>query len=280
MFADEKGGKPLGTAFFVTVKDPESGVHSNYLVTAKHMLQVKRNSKLILLSKIFLRMNVKEAGTEIGSLSLVWEGPEKTVFTHEEATTDLAVIPCGPDADKHDCKRLPIEYLTTRKQFQKLGIREGSEVFFLGLFRQYFGKQKNYPICRFGRVALMTKEKIPWDGQEMELFLAECASYGGNSGSPVFVYLGIEREFGVANIGPPALKLVGIMKGTYQEPWPTAEIKLKEQETASIEASFRNVGISSVIPSYKLHEILFIEELKKQRDEGIREFLEKQELVR
>ncbi len=72
-----------------------------------------------------------------------------------------------------------------REDFKKLNIREGTEVFFTGLFVPYSGYERMYPIVRFGRVSLVTEEKIKWKDQLMDLYLIESGSFGGNSGSPV-----------------------------------------------------------------------------------------------
>jgi len=74
---------------------------------------------------------------------------------------------------------------------------------------------------------------------------------GGNNGAPVFFYSGSQ----------PTLKLAGIMEGTFGD--APQEIKIVEKRKASI--PFSNVGITAVIPAYKLYEVLFSEELKKQR---------------
>lgn len=51
------------------------------------------------------------------------------------------------------------------------------------------GEHRNNPIVRFGRVALLPEDKIPWQengksAESVELYLLETQSYGGNSGSP------------------------------------------------------------------------------------------------
>jgi hypothetical protein len=56
---------------------------------------------------------------------------------------------------------------------------------------------------------MISSEKIPWQDrptepvQEADLYLLETQSYGGNSGSPVFFYLGIDRAApeGKAEVG-------------------------------------------------------------------------------
>jgi hypothetical protein len=73
----------------------------------------------------------------------------------------------------------------------------------------------------------------------------------------VFFYSGGNRASG----GQPTLKLTGVMQGTFGD--APLEIKIIEKRKTSI--PFSNVGIIAVIPAYKLYEVLFSEELKKQR---------------
>src|SRR3989454_11615008 len=50
-----------------------------------------------------------------------------------------------------------------------LQIVEGTEVFFAGLFTPFAGEPRNYPVVRFGRIALVTGEPISWEGTKMNL---------------------------------------------------------------------------------------------------------------
>jgi len=184
----------------------------------------------------------------------------KNVFFHSDPSVDIAVIPFLPDQNIFDFRFLPDEFITTQMDYDSLNIREGSDVFFTGLFTPYPGSEMNYPIVRFGRVALVTNEKIEWQGKQMSLYLIEAGSYGGNSGAPVFFYLGSDRESGAVVIGPPVLKLAGIMQGTFRD---VQEIKVIE--TKKVPISLSNMGIAAIVPAYKLHELLFSEELKRQR---------------
>ena len=95
----------------------------------------------------------------------------------------------------------------------------------------------------------------------MDLYLMESSSYGGNSGSPVFFYLGADRQPGALILGSPVLRLAGVMMGTFQDIQPVRFI-----EQAPVPISVASMGISAVIPAYKLHEILFGEELTKARE--------------
>lgn len=257
----EKEGKliPNGTGFFVGVKKPsEPTTFSVYLVTAKHVLCKPDTTEF--LDKAYIRINKKDGGSEVGMIPIKVEGDNRTVFVHTDPSVDIAVIPFLPDQKRFDFKFLPDEFITTKEVYNNLKIREGSDIFFTGLFAPYPGAEKNYPVVRFGRVALVTDEKIEWKGQQMTLYLIEAGSYGGNSGAPVFFYLGSDREPGSLVVGPPVLKLAGVMQGTFLD---AQEIKVIETKKTPI--SLSNMGIAAVVPAYKLHEVLFGEELKRQR---------------
>ncbi|MEF3078856.1 S1 family peptidase [Winogradskyella poriferorum] len=250
--------KPQGTGFFVSVSDSINGQlkSSLYFVTAKHV--IKRDT--IFRDTILVRLNLKDSLSEYGMIKLHSKGANKNIFTHKDKTVDIAVIPIAPDPAKFDYLSLPHTFLTNRENFNDLNIREGTDVFFTGMFTPFIGDKRIYPIVRFGRVALITEEKIPWDNEMTNLYLMETSSYGGNSGSPVFFYLGADRGNGSIIVGNPELKLAGIMKGYFGEKSP-----IKIIETQRIPVSDRNLGIAAVVPSYFLEEILLGTELKKQR---------------
>lgn len=258
---NEKGGHvPNGTAFFVGVKNAsDPNIFNVYLVTAKHVLYKPNTTKF--LDKVFVRLNKKEGGVEIIPIPIKTEGKKRTVFTHNDPNVDIAIIPCLPDQAKYDFKFLPDDMITTKEAYKKLKIREGSEVFFTGQFLHHLGVERNYPIVRFGRVALVTDEKIEWElGKQMDLYLIEAGSYGGNSGSPVFFSLGSDREPGSIIIGSTIYKLAGIMQGTFLDAQ-----KIRVTETKNVPISVSSMGIAAVVPGYKLHEVLFSEEVKKSR---------------
>lgn len=261
IFIKDKGGKPVpyGTAFFVGVKNPsDSNVYSCYLVTAKHVLYEPNTT--VFLDKVFVRLNKKKGGSEYVNIPIKAEGDNRTVFTHSDTSVDIAVIPFLPNQERYDFKFITDDMITTKEAYKELNIREGSDIFFTGLFTPYTGDEKNYPVVRFGRVALVTDEKINWQGKRMDLYLIEAGSYGGNSGSPVFFYLGSDRMPGGLVLGQPVLKLAGVMQGTFLD---AHEIEVVE--TKKVPIALSSMGIAAVVPGYKLHEILFSDELKKHR---------------
>ncbi len=154
--------------------------------------------------------------------------------------------------------------LVTKETFERLKIKEGDDVFFGGLFVPFTGAKKNIPIIRFGRVAMISDEKIPWDGQQLDLYLMETQSFGGNSGSPVFFNLNPTRDPGSFVLGPPQLFLAGIMKGSFLN---ASELVVVNR--APVPVSRENAGIAAVVPSYLLHDVIFGKELvsfRKKQD--------------
>lgn len=250
---------PNGTGFFVGVRHPDAAkdVAFIYLVTARHVI-TKGDGTLY--SDIGLRLNKKVGKSELVYLPLAESGDTRNVFFHPDKTVDLAVIATAPDMKVYDYKWIPMDGITSHQDVIDLKIAEGSEVFFTGLFAHHIGDDKNHPIVRFGRMALLTDERIRWGNDaRIQTYLIESPSYGGNSGSPVFFFLGPERDGGFT-LGGRILRLAGIIQGTFNDVQPIVSI-----DTASALVSRASIGISAVVPAYKLRDVLLGQELKKQR---------------
>jgi Trypsin-like peptidase domain len=265
--AKDASNKPIpwGTGFFVGIKVGDGTRASGYLVTAKHVLKDEQGHDL---RRVYVRMNSREGDPKFAPLDLA-ENSVSRVYTHTDPTVDLAVVPVALDEKIIDYKMIGEELITTKESFNELKISEGSDVFFVGLFTSFYGQHKNFPIARFGRVAMISGEKIPWQDrptepvQEADLYLLETQSYGGNSGSPVFFYLGSDRVPGQLYLGTE-IRLAGVMRGTFLNGSP---IQFRQSPTATIPFSMQNIGIAAVTPSYLLHEILYSEPLMKLRAE-------------
>jgi hypothetical protein len=254
----DNGGKliPNGAGFFVGLKNPaKRDSFGLYLVTAKHVLCPPGSKQM--LDKIYIRLNKKSGGSEMDAIPLSVKGNKRTVFFHSDPTVNLAVLPVLPDQKKIDFKFIPDESILTKEESTNRALYEGAEVFYPSLFFPYTGVGELYPCVRFGRVALLADKKIEWQGYSAEIFLVETGSNGGNNGTPVFFYSASNR----ASEGQPAIKLAGIMEGTFGD--APQEIKIVEKRKVAI--PFSNVGMAAVIPAYKLYEVLFSEELKKER---------------
>jgi hypothetical protein len=254
-----------GTAFFVGIPHPTNpDVFYVYLVTAKHVLYDQRTGSLY--PMIVTRLNKRDGGVLRETIPLVIEGRQKNVYFHNDPTVDLAVIPHGwPKKDIIDGMFLPENLISDKASLKNLHIKEGTEVFFTGLFTPHIGASRNYPIFRFGHLALVTEEKVGWVGGMAELYLMETAAYGGNSGSPVFFFLDLDRP--VPHDGP--LRLAGVMSGAFQEVRgaETAELVEAAKQTRAMGLA-TNIGIAAIVPSYKLLEILHGKELEERRGQA------------
>ena len=261
IFAPQSDGKlaPNGTGFFVNTQKPDSQTMHVYLVTAKHVLKPDP-TKPEFFPFITLRLTKKAGGIEAIPVPLVFDGEKQTVFMHADPTVDLAVITVLPSPERYDFKTLPMSFVAGKKDIKSLGAAEGSDVFFTGMFTPHLGKDQNYPVVRFGRISLMSEERIVFMDAKRELYLIETFSFGGNSGSPCFLHLGPDRKPGSLTLGNVVLKLLGVVSGTYQKGFPLVDVP-----TASKQLSLDNMGISAVTPAYLLMEVILGKPLKTKR---------------
>ncbi len=256
---DKKEIVPNGTGFFVSIPNEiDSSRHHIYFVTAKHVLKDKDEK---FYNKIILRLNKKSGNSEIINIDL----STVKIFEHSDTDVDVALFQCVPDTDIYDFKTIQIDLFATDQKIIDNSITEGDDVFFAGLFTSHVGQKKNQPIVRFGKVALISDEKIEWKEANkipklLDLFLIEASSFGGNSGSPAFFNLSPMRTPGVISIGGSNLLLAGVVTGSFLH---GANVQMTQVVTNLV--STENVGICAVVPCQKLFEILQHEELLKSR---------------
>jgi hypothetical protein len=243
---------PNGTCFFVGIRSKkDTSQYYPYLVTAKHVIQKKDGS---FYKEIFVRMNTKDSTSKFTYVEIEPNLPYKNVFTHDDPSVDIAVIPYAPPKKDYIFNYLDSTFLLEKQSFKSLNLQEGTDAFFTGLFTAYTGEKKIYPIVRFGRISLITDEKIDWVGMKREMLLVETSSYGGNSGSPI--YFNIVDPSGIRR-----LILGGVLNGTYRD---VAEIKVVE--TGFTPVAIYNNGISGITPVYLLRDILYSKEQLRLRD--------------
>lgn len=256
-------GKPVanGTCFFVGKRHPSvANRWFVYAVTSGHVL--RRNIGGPVFERIWLRLNTK-AG-DVDMIPLVIAGPEPTApaFFHVDPTVDLAVMPILPDQLKFDYTFIPEQWLTGTEDIRHLGIAEGTEVFFTGLFMQNVGATRNVPIVRFGRIALAPGEPVEWGGVSRDLLLAEAFAFGGISGSPVFFHLGANRVPGRTARGRPQIRLAGVMMGAFQDVRP-----IGVPRTGGLAMARSNAGIAAIVPANRLSELLIASAVRRARGE-------------
>jgi hypothetical protein len=261
IFIPEKDNKfkPNGTGFFVGVKNEQNDkIFNVYFVTAKHVLKDVNGNYF---PEIALRLNNKGGNSELVKIAL----ENIRIFEHMDENVDIALFNCLPDENLFDFKFIPNNLIANKEIMEKYEIAEGDEVFFAGLFTSHIGQKRNQPIIRFGKVALIPEEKIEWKEENkpvkfMDLYLLECQSFGGNSGSPVFFQLNPMRKPNQINLGGPTIFLAGLMTGCFLS---GNQIQIIDSVPNLI--SQQNIGIAALTPAEKLQEILFSEKIVELR---------------
>jgi hypothetical protein len=251
---------PDGTGFFVGVPDPaRTKAFRPYLVTTKHVLQYPDGNWR---SEIRVRLNRHDGTTAKVVCPLVENATNVYVLTNADRSVDVGVIPWNVAEGLFDFKVLGVDMFAMPGDVKALNLREGSEVFFAGMFVYHMGSKRNVPILRFGKLCLVSDEKIDFGGEARDLYLVEANCFGGNSGAPVFFLTGYENPPNVNWGAPRSLRLAGVLMGHFND-----TVIVKTIPTANAEATFPSMGITAVAPAQKLYEILFSEEAKRQRGE-------------
>ncbi len=130
---------PVATAFFVTVSHEE--MYFDYVVTAKHVIDKSRPH-----GPLYVRLNMKAGGVRYV------QADQDNWICHY--TTDVAALPITDTNHEYDCAPVPVDDFATNAYIKQREINAGDEVFFVGLFSAYAGKEKNQSIVRFGNISL------------------------------------------------------------------------------------------------------------------------------
>jgi hypothetical protein len=181
---------PLGTGFVSGI--PKKGLAPDsptwtgvkFLITAKHVVRGR--------SKVIIRLNRDDnAGFTCFPMELKWDGTQENSFVSEKPEVDLAAIylPKIPDTDPW-----VIDYslILDAKSMSAWQVEEGTDVFTIGYLFGYSGQKKNYPVKKFGKIALLTEES--WccpdplhPDQLQKAYLVELQNVPGLSGAPVLL---------------------------------------------------------------------------------------------
>jgi hypothetical protein len=248
--------KCRGTAFFVGMwSEANKDWGYPYLVTAKHNIAKAKKDGL----ELYVRINRTDEKSEDIRIDGDWIYPD-------DPSVDLAVLLFSP-GKPYWYMPLAQQMQADESRLQDLGVGIGDEIVIAGLFTRRTGREKNLPIVRFGNIAAMPEEPL-YDsktGLDYQAYLIEARSFGGLSGSPVFVYFGGDRMVsGVVREQPPKgyrmLILLGILRGHWEHEEPVPFASAFSDESPKI-----NWGIAVVTPATELLKLLRSEEFVKVR---------------
>ncbi len=256
-----------GTGFFIAASEPRLGENSwiKFLVTNKHMIRQPGPAGNLGSGAYFRLLNAR--------INTVQASPDGTQFANvpiqvvddfgslewfvdtDDDTVDLAVTPISLDPQVYEYKTIQTDVFATKELFTSEHVSENDEIIFAGLFAWNPGAKKNYPIVRHGKLARLSEERIPLDRSNplktTEVHLADVMSFGGNSGSPVFLRVGGIREGLASNLSGYSYYLLGVMQGFFPEGMDVAVDVVQLKGEAA-----QNSGIAAVIPSKKIIDLL------------------------
>ncbi len=262
----------VGTGFLIAVQTPElgPGMGVPLLVTSKHLIRhqslgaPKGSTEYFdAVSAIANTIKPNSTGSYIAVIPIVVKDHGFLICSidNEDPDADVALCPISISDSIYDFRQLAPDMFVTESKIQALKLNETDEVLFSGLFLPYHGAMKNYPIVRHGKIALIPKEKIPWSnpagGYSMQdLYLADITSWGGNSGSPVFIRRNGATEQGALFSGVQYL-LLGVMQGYFNSERPATLDTAEITDTAHLDVNLSdNSGIAAVVPAQKILDIL------------------------
>jgi hypothetical protein len=199
---------------------------------------------------------------------------------------DIAVLPINIDPDKHMVTVLHSRMLLTRDDVKNGGIGPGDDIFMVGRFMDHDGGQRNQPALRFGNIAMEPTPIMQSNNVKVPAYCVDLHSRSGYSGSPVFVYrtpfsdldpppASRTPNLGLALMPPLAtfFSILGIHFAQFPEMWEvTAAGKLKHETTGPLLTGTHYIqglsGMTCVLPSWSIREVLDMPELKKKRAEN------------
>ncbi len=198
--------RPIGTVFFLTIpitEDPTKG--HVYAATARHLIDLGRAS-----GALYIRLNSADGSSLDQQLS-----PDDWVI---HPTSDVAIYRIGFEMNEH--LGIPVDWLADEGLITQAEIGIGDELFFVGLFSAQPGRRRNQPVVRFGRIARMPEEPVRVKlghgvTGEIEAYLVEVRSWGGHSGSPVFVAVESSRLIPQVVMGGHEVSLLGLLQGHF-----------------------------------------------------------------
>jgi hypothetical protein len=234
---------PLGTAFVAMYRGWASGEEKVFVVTAKHVVYDEKGLRLR--SPLLLRLlNTSGVAADFPLPSIPW-------LTHDDSGVDLAVMPGVPAQSRY--RAVQSDLWLTEELVKKRGIEIGDEVFYTGLLPQLPGGKAVVPIVRFGRLALITDERLKAPGfpNGLALHFVDSANMPGHSGSPVFLWATPTRDSSSIVIGRRILALYGVVSNMLLYHAPVVA-----EATAARPVVGQSAGVTGVVPVRYLREIM------------------------
>jgi hypothetical protein len=205
-----------------------------------------------------IRLNTKEGATR------VIDSGRASWLLHPDGD-DLAITPIEPDPELHKFRYLGVGFdmFVTQERLRDCGIGPGDETFAVGRFVGRDERQSNRPIVRVGHISGLGTELID-QGQErhnfkQESFLVESHSIPGFSGSPVFVWVPLERTVKIRDPERASEFRKGVRSYQHRPREYFLGIDWGHLDEQNLP------GMAGVVPAWKLLEVLSVKQVVEMR---------------
>jgi|SRR6185295_8516176 len=207
---------------------------------------------------------VKKQGHATARVNRLGGGIEPIPYEHTDWVVhpegdDLAIIPLKKTSIDCDTSYIQQEDFITKEKVVEYELGLGEEIFMIGRFMAYQGREKNEPAARFGTISMMP---VPiWNediGKDQESFVVEMKSKEGFSGSPVMVYRTLATNLAYLKEETPKTfyGLLGVNWGFLcNEDW-------------------QNTFFNGVVPAWKILDLLEVPKVKTCFEESVESWLE------
>lgn len=253
-------------------KDPSKRTYYFFLVTNRHVFEGKE--------QVYLRMNKIGGGAEVFRQPLSFPGGDTRWLTHRNKKVDIAMMAISPQVlQKHklDFTLFNQEMFAYYRDFEKIGIEVGDEVYVLGFPMGIAGELQNYPYVKWGIISRTDSELV----KETKAFLVDSSIFPGNSGGPVVLRPALGSLQGTKSVSQ--IYLLGVVSRylPYEERLYT--IQTTPPSVVSLERE--NSGLSYAVPMDFVRQIFNnwkkrrkkLEKAQKQKREIKREVEETRE---
>jgi S1-C subfamily serine protease len=159
-------------------KNPAKRAYYIFLLTNRHVFEGKDG--------VHLRFNTRNGKSEIIPQALQFPNKELRWLAHPSQKVDLALLNVSPQGlAKHeiDYVFLNEEFFAYQRNFGRMGIAVGDEVFTLGFPMGVAGITQNFPYVKVGIISRFDKELL----RSRRAFLIDSSILPGNSGGPVLL---------------------------------------------------------------------------------------------
>lgn len=159
-------------------KDPTKRTYYIFLLTNRHVFEGKDG--------VHLRFNMRNGKSEVVPQALTFPNKELRWLAHPNKKVDLALLNVNSQVlTEHSIDYIFFneEIFAYQRNFDRIGITVGDDVFALGFPMGFAGVSQNFPYAKIGIISRFDRELL----RSQKAFLIDSSIFPGNSGGPVIL---------------------------------------------------------------------------------------------